>query len=101
MSLGIAHDLSRKMQQSLGDVLMRETAIAQHACTLPEIALMLIEASVMMARTAAGTIANSIDDDAKVDQIVADAIDGIVEQIKLSQPDIVVKVLSERRARAA
>lgn len=101
MSVGIAHDFSRKIQQSLADVLTRETAIAQHACTLPEIALMLIEASVMMARTAAGTIANSIDDDAKVEQMINDAIDGIVGQIKLSQPDIVTKVMATRQARAA
>ena len=101
MSVGIAHDLSRRMQQSLADVLMREIAIAQHACTLPEIALMLIEASVMMARTAAGTIANSIDDDSKVEQMIDDAIDGITGQIKLSQPDIVTKVMATRQARAA
>lgn len=101
MNHTVAHDMTRKLQASLADVLQREMRIAEHVCGFAEIGLMMIEASVMMARTTAGTIANSIDDDAKVEGIIKMTIDGIVEQIRKSEPDIAAKVLAKRRSRAA
>lgn len=101
MSYGAAHDMSRKLQASLADVLVRETTIAQHVCSFPEIAVVMIEASVMMVRTTAGTIANTVADDASAEELIASTIDAIVEQVRASQPDIVAKVLAERRSRAA
>lgn len=82
-------------------MLEREANIARHVCSLPEIGLMLIEAAVMMGRTAAGTIANSIDDEAAVPRMVDLTVEGIIEQLRLSQGDIATKVLAERRSRAA
>ena len=101
MSHDAAHDMSRKLQASIADVLVREARIAQHVCTLPEISIMPIEASVMMVRTAAGTIANSIDDEAQAASIIDLTINGIIEQVRKSQGDILPKVLAERRSRAA
>jgi len=101
MTYAAAHDMSRKLQATLAEVLMRETKIARHVCSLPEISIMLIEASVMMVRTTAGTIGNSVDDDASVAGIIDLTIEGIIEQVRKSQADILPQVLAERRSRAA
>lgn len=99
--MSAAKDMSRKLQQSLAEVLIRETTIAQHVCTFPELAFIMIEASVMMVRTTAGTIANTIGDDREAEALIGVTVDSIIEQVRISQPGIVEAVLAERKARAA
>jgi hypothetical protein len=95
------HDLSANLQAKIAEVLVREASIAQQFVGLPGLALLMIEASVMMVRTTAGTIANTIDDADKADEMIAQTIDAIVDQIRKSQADIVTRVTAEIERRRA
>lgn len=101
MSRVMEMDLSRKLQASLSEVLDRETKIASYVLELPSIGLIMLEASVMMARTTAATLANSAETDEMAISVYNTTIDAIVEQLQNTRENGIERTLAVRRKRAA
>ena len=101
MSEGIQRDLSRKMQQSIAQVLERETRIASYVLDLSSIGIIMFEAAVMVARTTAATLANSAETDEAAIAIYQLTIDQVIEQLTKTREDGIARTLAARRARAA
>lgn len=97
MSTGIARDLSAKLQQDLSATLERNTAIARHVLDGASVAIMMLEAAVMMTRTTAATIANMSDDDSDVPGTFDATITAIVQQIHHSRDDALERTMAVRR----
>jgi hypothetical protein len=97
---GVARDLSEKLQRRIAEVLERELQIASHVVEMPEIAAMLMEASIMMIRTSAATLANSCQESA-LDEVYNASYDAIVAAAVSAKPEGLhkarVKIAESRR----
>lgn len=104
MNREIGKDLSRKLQHDLSDVLERNLNVAQAVLTMPEVALLLIEAAVMMTRTAGATMANTVGDHATREDIIYAhdlVINLIMENIQASRADSLERAFAEIARRKA
>ena len=101
MSYEVLHDLSRKLQVALSEVLDRETRIAAHVLSASDIGLLMLEASVMMARTTAATLGGHADDEASMARSYGVMTDAIIEAINGSRDDGIARMIATVKARAA
>lgn len=101
MSNVIRDDLSRNLQQRLGSVLEREAHVATHVLDVADLGIIMVEAAMMMARSAAATMGGhaATDEDATV--LYNHVIDTIVAQLETSRADGLSRTMAERRKRAA
>lgn len=101
MTHQIRQDLSQKLQVALSEVLDRETRIAAHVLSASDIGLLMLEASVMMARTTAATLAGHAEDEAGMARTYGVMTDAIIEAIDGSREDGIARTIATVKARAA
>ena len=104
MTQAITRDLSKKLQNDLSDVLERNVSLASAVLNPLQVALVMVEAAVMMTRTAGATMANSVGDWASREDIVQAhdlMIDMIIEQVNASRADSLERAFAEIARRKA
>jgi hypothetical protein len=88
----IAKDLARKLQQDIGAAMERNLRVARLMVEPAELAIMLIEAAVSTALTAAGTVAANCEEDGKRGQMFDFTLESIARMAKLDREPSLKKV---------
>lgn len=100
MTTGIARELSRNVQTRLAETLERELNIVRHALDDGELAELMIEAAVMMARTTAASIAAQSGNRGAAAGLFEAALLAIVHSIETGTADALARTMKEMERRS-
>lgn len=94
----IRRDLSRKLQIALADVLTREANLADAVLERADVAILFVEAAVMMGQSAAASVAGWADNRDDCESLFNETYGAIVKQLVDNKGDALARTLAETKA---